>query len=125
MLGEPKGRDPRRKSPLGSGQRGFMEIIYSILEVCEGGALKTHVMYRCNLNSRQVTDYLDHMLRLGLIEGKTTKTSAKRFLVVTERGALCLRAYRTLIGMLTVKDKGSKVELYRPADRRGRQRRSF
>ncbi len=56
------------KNMLGTGNRESLDIINLILVVCANGTMKTHVMYKCNLNSKQVQDYLEMSLKLQLIE---------------------------------------------------------
>ena len=41
------------------GNRESLEIIDLILLVCLNGTMKTHIMYKCNLNSKQVQEYLE------------------------------------------------------------------
>src|SRR5580698_1116821 len=53
---------------LGFGNRESLDIIDLILIVCVSGTMKTHVMYKCNLNSKQVQDYLELLLKFRLIE---------------------------------------------------------
>ena len=43
--------------------RGALGIVNSILKACLNGALKTHVLYKCNLSSRQVGRYLEFLLK--------------------------------------------------------------
>lgn len=57
---EPTGAIER--SVMGWGNRGWVEIIEYILETCIAGALKTHIMYRCNLNSKQITQYVEFLI---------------------------------------------------------------
>jgi predicted transcriptional regulator len=47
-----------------------MATAYSILSVCLDGALKTHVMFKSNLNSRQLHFYLESLVEKGLLEEK-------------------------------------------------------
>ena len=60
----------QNKSVLGWGNRGWLEIVNLMLMVCERGALKTHVMYKCNLNSKQLHQYMEFMLSRGLVSKK-------------------------------------------------------
>ena len=94
-----------RSEPTGHGPRGYMEIVYSILSVCLNGALKTHVMFRCNLNSKQLRFYIDSLLVKGLLEKDRAPPSAKVEYRTTERGRSYLETYGTLLQMLTEERK--------------------
>ena len=61
------------KNILGFGNRESLDIIDLILLVCLSGTMKTHVMYKCNLNSRQVQDYLELLLKFQLLEKRETE----------------------------------------------------
>jgi predicted transcriptional regulator len=93
------------KSVLGWGNRGWLEIIDLILTVCEQGALKTHVMYKCNLNSKQVQQYLDFVLKRGLAKATPDAQDPRRTLyVTTERGRKFMRAYDELADIFNLHD---------------------
>jgi len=51
------------KSLMGWGVRGWVEIVEMILEICQKGSLKTHIMYMSNLNSKQIAQYLDFSIK--------------------------------------------------------------
>jgi predicted transcriptional regulator len=51
--------------------------------MCEGGARKTHVMYRCNLNSKQISEYLDFLLDCGMLEKVPERANSKRHIFKT------------------------------------------
>lgn len=83
-----------------------MEIIDMILTVCEHGALKTHVMYKCNLNSKQVQQYLDFVLNRGLAKTAPDAQDPKRtFYVTTERGKKFMKAYDELADIFHLQDQ--------------------
>ncbi len=89
-----------RSEPPGRGPRGYMEIVYSILSVCLNGALKTHVMFRCNLNSKQLHFYIESLLAKGLLEKERSPPSAKVEYRTTQRGRKYLETYSSLLQML-------------------------
>ena len=62
----------------GWSNRGWLEIIEFILSMCENGARKTHVMYRCNLNSKQINEYLNFLLECGMLERIQERLDSKR-----------------------------------------------
>ncbi len=93
------------KSVLGWGNRGWLEIIDLILSVCEAGALKTHVMYKCNLNSKQVQQYLDFVLSRELVQASRDPEDQKRTIyTTTDRGRKFMRAYNELADIFSLQD---------------------
>jgi predicted transcriptional regulator len=67
----------------GWSNRGWLEIIEFILSMCDGGARKTHVMYRCNLNSKQISEYLNFLLDCGMLERVQERANSKRYIFKT------------------------------------------
>jgi predicted transcriptional regulator len=99
--------DLENKSVLRWGNRGWLEIVDLMLTVCEGGALKTHVMYRCNLNSKQLQQYIDFMLNRKLVSTLEVEEYAKRTkYVTTERGRRLMAAYDELADIFGGQDNG-------------------
>ena len=69
---------------MSSWKRGFLEIIAEILESLMGSPLKkTHITFRCNLDSRAVTKYLSVMTYVGLVEKSKQDQS---YYVITQKG---------------------------------------
>src|SRR3989304_6523957 len=69
---------------MSSWKRGFLEIIAEILDSLAGNPLrKTHITYKCNLDSRAVTKYLSIMKHVGLVEVSKKDSS---FYTITEKG---------------------------------------
>lgn len=86
-----------RLNVMGWGNRGWVEIIETILEVCQNGELKTHVMYRCNLNSKQVSQYIQFLDNHKLIERLPNLAYSKRDLFkTTELGKRYMASYKEL-----------------------------
>jgi len=82
---------------MGWGNRGWIEIIETILEICESKALKTHIMYKCNLNSKQIAQYLQFLQNHRLIESVKDTPSSKRVLFrTTDLGKKYMDAYQIL-----------------------------
>jgi predicted transcriptional regulator len=88
--------DSANKSVLGWGNRGWLEIVNLMLTVCEPGALKTHVMYKCNLNSKQLQQYMNFMLSRKLISTSEEEDIKRTIYVTTDRGRKLMAAYREL-----------------------------
>ena len=51
-------------------KRSRYEIVHDILDQCQNGAKKTWVMYRANLSYDLTTNYLNDLVKRGLIENK-------------------------------------------------------
>jgi predicted transcriptional regulator len=49
-------------------------IISQILDICNGGASKTRIVYQANLNFRTVNPYIELLTKNGLIETKSGRT---------------------------------------------------
>jgi len=95
------------RSVLGWGNRGWLEIIDLILQVSGPGALKTHVMYKCNLNSKQVQQYLDFVLTRGLVQTSQDAQDVRRTLyTTTDLGRKFMRAYNELAEMFSLTNQG-------------------
>ncbi|HEY9385788.1 MAG TPA: winged helix-turn-helix domain-containing protein [Nitrososphaeraceae archaeon] len=84
----------------GWSNRGWLEIIEFILTMCENGARKTHVMYRCNLNSKQINQYLRFLLDCGMLERMDESPSSKRHLYKTSQlGQKFIGKYKEVAGL--------------------------
>jgi predicted transcriptional regulator len=82
---------------MGWGNRGWLEIIYFILVVCKKGSLKTHIMYKCNLNSKQIDQYLQFLIDKQLLEKEQETPDSKRYTYKsTETGRRYINAYNQL-----------------------------
>jgi len=76
---------------LGSHRRGEIEIICDILRICLGGAAKTSIVYRANLNFTRLNKYLNMLLGMGYISlsvacGEGNKDEMKIVYSTTEQG---------------------------------------
>jgi predicted transcriptional regulator len=90
--------DYEDKNVLGWGNRGWLDIVDFILEVCENGSLKTHITYKCNLNSKQVERYIQFLLDCKLVE--TIQSSSNRTIYkTTEPGKKYIGRYKDLAGL--------------------------
>lgn len=63
-------------------------------------ALKTHIMFKCNLNSRQVQLYVEFLVHRGLLSRGRLPSSPKVGYTTTELGRRYMRAYETLLGLV-------------------------
>jgi len=86
--------------------RSRTDIIANILRVADGGAKKTHIMYRCNLSFRQLHVYLDFLVERGLLKNipakKTEKNDSNTY-ETTAKGRNFIQAYRTIRAILNTK----------------------
>ena len=99
----------RHKEQVGSGNRGYLEIIHAILLACTEGALKTHVMFKCNLNSKQVQQYLAYLVDNGLLLKERKVQSSKTSYRTSERGRRYVRAYNEVVEMLVGRKETSRT----------------
>ena len=85
------------QSVMGWGNRGWVEIVEMILEICENGALKTHIMYKCNRNSKQIAQYLQFLQTHKLVDViKNQPTSKRPVFITAELGKKYINAYKQL-----------------------------
>lgn len=85
---------------LGWGNRGWLEIIFSILHVCAQQSLKIRIMNYSNLNSIQVEKYLNFLLNSKLISRKKKTLKSKNYVYkITAKGLNYLKIYNNLVGL--------------------------
>ncbi len=88
---------------MSSKRRDKLCIIAEILEIARDGTLKTQIMYKANLSYAQLNDYLQFMLKIGMIEKHTIK--AREVYVATEKGLDFLQRQCELNELLKVEDE--------------------
>jgi len=84
--------------------RSRIDIIANILVAAEGGAKKTHIMYRCNLSFRQLHVYLSFLVERGLLKISTMKSRERHDLCTyetTAKGRTFIQAYRSIRAILS------------------------
>ena len=93
-------RDPARmlEETLQSGKRkrGWIEIIWLVLSQCGEGSVKTRIMYRCNLNSKQMQQYLSFLLECRFLEGRKDPNHATMSYYTTDLGLSFVEKYEQL-----------------------------
>ena len=83
---------------MSSWKRGFLEIIAEILDNLMANSLKkTHITFRCNLDSRAVTKYLQIMQEVGLVERSQNPPS---FYKITEKGVKYRNQFNSFVSMM-------------------------
>ena len=83
---------------MSSWKRGFLDIIAEILESLINNPLKkTHITFRCNLDSRAVTKYLYIIMSVGLVERSSVDPS---FFVITQKGIKYRNQFKSFVTMM-------------------------
>lgn len=91
------------KKKLNMLHRSRADIIANILVVSDGGAKKTHIMYKCNLSFRQLHAYIDLLINRRLLRKLENKESSRQELYeTTSKGKAFLQAYKKIKGLLTI-----------------------
>ena len=84
-----------------------MEIVYSILRASMEGALRTHIMFRCNLNSLQLHLYLQFLVDRSLLDHQNDPSGSKNEYKTTDLGRSYMRAYERLYALVGPRDFAS------------------
>ena len=84
-------------------QRSKLEMYVDILSVlAQRGPLKlTHVMYKANVNCSVLKEYLEFLLKQGLVEERTIGKNRLVF-AVTQRGITVLKYFKELKEVLPI-----------------------
>jgi predicted transcriptional regulator len=84
-------------------RRSKLEMYVDILSVlAHRGPLKlTHVMYKANVNCSVLKEYLDFLLKQGLIEERTIRKQRTVY-AVTQRGITVLKYFKELKQVLPI-----------------------
>lgn len=83
---------------MSSWKRGFLEIIAEILDsLIQSSLKKTHITFKCNLDSRAVTKYLSIMQGVGLVERSPMD---KSFYIITQKGVKYRNQFNSFIIMI-------------------------
>lgn len=73
------------------------------------GPLKvTHIMHKANVNCNVLKEYLNFLIKQGLIEERVVRKSSAVY-GNTARGTTVLKFFRELDKALTVIDEGAKI----------------
>ena len=83
---------------MSSWKRGFLEIIAEILDSLMSSPLKkTHITFKCNLDSRAVTKYLSLMIHVGLVE--KSKKDPTHY-TITQKGINYRNQFYSFVSMM-------------------------
>jgi len=92
-------------------RRSKLEMYIDILKVlAHRGPLKlTHIMYKANVNCSVLKEYLDFLIKQGLIEERTI---GKRRIVYanTQKGITVLKYFRELSTTLPMVEEKDKIQ---------------
>jgi predicted transcriptional regulator len=97
-------------------RRSKLEMYLDILKVlAHWGPLKlTHVMYKANVNCSVLEEYLNLLIKQGLIDEKIIKRKRK-FYAITQRGITVLKQFKELTEVLPiVEETGNAARNQRP-----------
>jgi len=79
-------------------RRGFLELLAEILTQLEKNPTrKTLLSYRCKLDSRALSKYLELMEKIDMV-GRSKQN--QNYFVITKKGKLYLKKYNSLVGPL-------------------------
>jgi predicted transcriptional regulator len=94
-------------------RRSKLEMYVGILTVLAyRGPLKlTHVMYKANVNCSVLKEYLDFLLKQGLVEERTVRKLGVVY-AVTQRGLTVLKSFRELKQVLPIVEEARNQAPY-------------
>lgn len=78
-------------------RRERIEIIYDILKVIQdkgGKAKPTHILYKSNLSSQMLKEYLNYLIEKNFLQ--QTKDSKSKFYTLTDKGYKYIEDYSTI-----------------------------
>jgi predicted transcriptional regulator len=70
--------------------RSRMDIVSAILEIAQGGAIKTKIMYSAFVSFPQLKEYLELLMERGMLE----YTGEEKLYRTTENGRRFLKSYK-------------------------------
>ncbi len=73
-------------------------IMAEMLKIAKGGALKTPIMYKANLNSAQLDEYLSLLLEVGLLEA--VNNGEKTVYKTTAKGLHYIQGHKKLTALI-------------------------
>ena len=91
------------------GRRDRLEIIADILKITRDGQSKTRILYGGNLSFLQLTEYLDFMIKKGLLEVKMD--NKRRIYRTSNRGFKYLESYGEIFSLFTKKHDETRDSL--------------
>jgi predicted transcriptional regulator len=100
-------------------KRSRYEIIQNVLDQCQAGSKKTWVMYRANLSYDLTTEYLEELVKSGLVEPKDG------LYYTTDKGKQLLELLKTWRQKKSELDDIAKlIKEYLPEESRKREKKA-
>jgi len=93
------------------GNRGSLDIMNYILLACMDGRMITHIMYMCNLNSKQTQSYVGLLLKHRLLEKRKASSTNKTVFQTTVLARKYTEAYSELSDIFRVPIEGKPLAL--------------
>ncbi|MGC8912227.1 MAG: winged helix-turn-helix domain-containing protein [Nitrososphaeria archaeon] len=78
-------------------RRSTIKLIVDILDIALKGATKTEIVYKANLNFKQVEKFLDFLIKKGLLSVSSNKRKRYR---TTEKGKEFIKRYRKTVELI-------------------------
>ncbi|HEX6067507.1 MAG TPA: winged helix-turn-helix domain-containing protein [Nitrososphaera sp.] len=85
--------------------RSRTDIVASMLQIAQGGAIKTRIMYRAFLSFPQLNEYLELMTDSGLLE----YSEEERKYHTSEKGRYFLKMYKDIGQSIAPKESKTAV----------------
>jgi len=85
----------------------------NIVHAANGGAKKTHIMYKCNLSFRQLHAYLEFLVEMGLLKSTSSRTETNEnslLFETTKKGQTFIEAYDNLSALLVTNSHKSREQ---------------
>jgi len=79
-------------------RRDRLGIMAEIMEVANGGRLKTQIMYRVNLSFSQVKEYFSFLTEMGFLRVRVE--NRRRVYETTAKGIQYIESYREMSNLL-------------------------
>lgn len=95
--------------------RNRMEIVSNILDIARNGALKTHLMYKANLSYMVVSQYLNFLMKAGLIDEIFADDGPTRLYKTSAKGFKYLELYNDLQAIAGLESQKSISPLSSPS----------
>jgi predicted transcriptional regulator len=80
-----------------------------IMEVANGGRLKTQIMYRVNLSFSQLREYLSFLTEMGFL--RIRNENRKKFYETTVKGIQYVESYREMSNLLRKPDSAEAPKM--------------
>ncbi len=90
-------------------RRDRLGIMAEIMEVANGGRLKTQIMYGVNLSFSQLREYLSFLTEMGFL--RIRRDNGKKVYETTAKGIQYIESYREMSNLLKKADSAEAPKL--------------